>query len=256
MSSGVVHATRIAWRCKHILRICNTHCFSTATIVTRTRLNIALHVCCSFCMCKYGRHAVVICNTSSFVATYVELNTFHITGRYWFVSGCVSYKASTVCNKGLTSFALWINVVGITVTILLASGSTQHYVAAVGMAWSLLCSLRKDQGELYLKHLLFREYIHSSMLCWPCITVYRYNETCITVYQYNETCITVYQYNETCITVYQYNETCITVNQYNETCITIYQYNETCITLYQYNETCITVYQYKETIVTHFYSIY
>ena len=28
---------------KHIFRICNTHCFSTATMVARTRLNVALH---------------------------------------------------------------------------------------------------------------------------------------------------------------------------------------------------------------------
>ena len=29
---------------KHALRICNTYCFSTATVVTRTRLNITLYV--------------------------------------------------------------------------------------------------------------------------------------------------------------------------------------------------------------------
>ena len=28
----------------HILRLCNTHCFPTATIVARTRLNVTLYV--------------------------------------------------------------------------------------------------------------------------------------------------------------------------------------------------------------------
>jgi len=31
-----------------ILRICNTYCFSTATIVARTRLNVTLHVHCPY----------------------------------------------------------------------------------------------------------------------------------------------------------------------------------------------------------------
>jgi hypothetical protein len=36
----------------HTLRICNTNCFSTATIVARTRLNTALYVnCLSCCFC-------------------------------------------------------------------------------------------------------------------------------------------------------------------------------------------------------------
>jgi len=31
---------------RHKLRICNTYCFSTAAMVTRTRLNITLYVHC------------------------------------------------------------------------------------------------------------------------------------------------------------------------------------------------------------------
>jgi hypothetical protein len=31
---------------KHTLRICNTYCFSMATIVTRKRLNVTLYVLC------------------------------------------------------------------------------------------------------------------------------------------------------------------------------------------------------------------
>jgi len=40
---------------KHPLRICNTYCFSTATLVARTRLSVALYVHCLCCyvLCKY-----------------------------------------------------------------------------------------------------------------------------------------------------------------------------------------------------------
>jgi len=34
---------------KHILRICNTYCFTSATMVTRTRLNVILYVTCLSC---------------------------------------------------------------------------------------------------------------------------------------------------------------------------------------------------------------
>jgi len=34
---------------KHTVRICNTYGFSTATNVTRTRLNVALHIRCLSC---------------------------------------------------------------------------------------------------------------------------------------------------------------------------------------------------------------
>ena len=41
---------------RHTLRICNTYCFSTATMVARTRLNATLYVHCLFC---YNRHVVL-----------------------------------------------------------------------------------------------------------------------------------------------------------------------------------------------------
>jgi len=31
---------------KHILRMCHTYCFSTATVITRTLLGVRLHVHC------------------------------------------------------------------------------------------------------------------------------------------------------------------------------------------------------------------
>jgi len=39
---------------KHTLRICNTYCFSAATTVARTRLNVTLHVHCLFLNTKLG----------------------------------------------------------------------------------------------------------------------------------------------------------------------------------------------------------
>ena len=35
---------------KHTLRLCNAHCFSTATMVRRTHLNITLYVLCMCCL--------------------------------------------------------------------------------------------------------------------------------------------------------------------------------------------------------------
>jgi len=34
---------------KNTLRICNTYCFSTASLVTRTRLNVTSHLHCLYC---------------------------------------------------------------------------------------------------------------------------------------------------------------------------------------------------------------
>jgi len=36
------HCVMDTYGYKHILRICNTYCFSTSTMVTRTRLNVTL----------------------------------------------------------------------------------------------------------------------------------------------------------------------------------------------------------------------
>jgi hypothetical protein len=36
---------------KHILSICNTYCFSTATMFARTRLSVTLHVPCLYSVC-------------------------------------------------------------------------------------------------------------------------------------------------------------------------------------------------------------
>ena len=33
----------------HALRLCNTHCFSTTTVVSRTSLNVTFHVQCLSC---------------------------------------------------------------------------------------------------------------------------------------------------------------------------------------------------------------
>ena len=36
---------------KHTLRICNTYCVSTATVVSEIRLNVTLYVHCLSCLC-------------------------------------------------------------------------------------------------------------------------------------------------------------------------------------------------------------
>ena len=42
---------------RHTLRICNTYCFATATMVTRTRLNVTLYVHCLSCFTLGPRYA-------------------------------------------------------------------------------------------------------------------------------------------------------------------------------------------------------
>jgi hypothetical protein len=44
-----VHSTLDIWGYKHTLRICNTYCFSTATMVAQMRLNVILYVHCLSC---------------------------------------------------------------------------------------------------------------------------------------------------------------------------------------------------------------
>ena len=38
------------WVCKHTLRICNSYCVSTATMVGRTRRNVTLYLHCLYCL--------------------------------------------------------------------------------------------------------------------------------------------------------------------------------------------------------------
>jgi hypothetical protein len=38
------------WGYRHTIRVCNTCCFSTATVVVRTRLNVTLYVRCLPCL--------------------------------------------------------------------------------------------------------------------------------------------------------------------------------------------------------------
>jgi len=42
-----------SWDFRHTLRICNTYCFSNATMVTRTRLNATLYIFCLSCYSTY-----------------------------------------------------------------------------------------------------------------------------------------------------------------------------------------------------------
>jgi len=44
----------------HILRLCNTHCFSTATMVARRRLNVTLYVHCLSCLIPYLNYIFIL----------------------------------------------------------------------------------------------------------------------------------------------------------------------------------------------------
>jgi len=52
--------------CRHTLRICNIYCFFTATMVTRTRLNVTLYVNCMSLYCSNcqscGKIRVFLCS--------------------------------------------------------------------------------------------------------------------------------------------------------------------------------------------------
>jgi hypothetical protein len=49
------------YKYRHTLRLCNTHCFSTATPVAWTRLNVTLYVHCLSCVfCLYHTASCVI----------------------------------------------------------------------------------------------------------------------------------------------------------------------------------------------------
>jgi hypothetical protein len=43
----------------YTLRICNTYCFSTATVVTGTRPSVTLYLNCLSCLSQYWIEAVV-----------------------------------------------------------------------------------------------------------------------------------------------------------------------------------------------------
>ena len=45
---------------RHTLRICNTYCFSTATMVARRRLNVTLYVRCLSCVIEFPLDIAVL----------------------------------------------------------------------------------------------------------------------------------------------------------------------------------------------------
>ena len=57
---------------KHRLTICNTHCFSTTTMVARTQLNIMLYVHCLYCYRDTGR-----CHTATVLHNCINRNKYH-----------------------------------------------------------------------------------------------------------------------------------------------------------------------------------
>ena len=57
----------------HTLRICNTHCFSTATMVVRTRLDVTLYVHCLSCLLSYPSLYVRIFQAFSYLKFYNKI---------------------------------------------------------------------------------------------------------------------------------------------------------------------------------------
>ena len=59
-TDGNMRMLNACWipKATNTLRICNTYCFSIATMVARTRLNVTLHVHCLFCL--YFAHTVYV----------------------------------------------------------------------------------------------------------------------------------------------------------------------------------------------------
>jgi len=70
----VLHAGYLSY--KHTLRICNTYCFSTTTMVARTRLNVTLYVRCLPCWLSE-------CHTVWRYCTYVNLIYTHKKSGKW-----------------------------------------------------------------------------------------------------------------------------------------------------------------------------
>jgi len=61
---------------KHTLRICNTYCFFTASVLTRMRHNVTCHIRCLTCICL-GLYA------ESFTSkNIINLNSVDV-GAFW-----------------------------------------------------------------------------------------------------------------------------------------------------------------------------
>jgi len=52
----------------HVLKLCNTHCFSIATTVARVRLNVTLDVHCLSCSSLTSKDYIQLCANCSYVS--------------------------------------------------------------------------------------------------------------------------------------------------------------------------------------------
>jgi hypothetical protein len=92
--------------CKHTFRICNTYCFSTATMVARTRIKVTLHVICLSCL--------VLINKIPLVHTWYRPNVISVGGwspasifgaqMLWICLSCVVSETGTM----LQHYPYWI----------------------------------------------------------------------------------------------------------------------------------------------------
>jgi hypothetical protein len=74
----------------HTVKLCNTCCFSTATMVARTRLNSTLYVICLYCwiLLWFPNHA-----------TFYHISPFHavnVTVLGWITSWCHSLPSLSI----------------------------------------------------------------------------------------------------------------------------------------------------------------
>jgi hypothetical protein len=84
---------------KHTLRICNTYCFSTATLVARTHLSVTLDVHCVFCSLSlssspflYHKHPCFLCFITDFshiVSSPIQPEKIGVT--YFHCPACCTY---------------------------------------------------------------------------------------------------------------------------------------------------------------------
>ena len=95
---------------KHTLRICNTYCSSTATIVARTRLNVTLHQHCLSCYHVHSNYTELIfnlvspsftCSSTSPSSFYCDLRTVSAlaTTQNTAVAYSVPWKGLWFCIK-------------------------------------------------------------------------------------------------------------------------------------------------------------
>ena len=71
------------WGCKHTLRICNTYCLPTATVVARTCLSVTLYIHCMSCLLLIIKPVLVLRIRTSPSVPFgsIVLSCVHVLGN-------------------------------------------------------------------------------------------------------------------------------------------------------------------------------